>query len=281
MILIGFQQASPANTLCAYLNTQRIPCKVVAEHQQFQIYLKSEADLEPARQIASAFVHNPNDPRFQSAAWEQGVPANINGFGTGTLTRLTSQLKHAPVVTVVLVFGLLNYFLAFGLGQFQIYELLRFQPWSEVAASGEIWRLLSPALLHFSAMHLLFNLGWWFMLGRDIENTLGRSTLIMLFVASGLLSNYAQFIDSGPNFGGLSGVVYALLGFCWWLGWLKPQWQIQVPRPVVGFMLVWLLIGYADVLWIEMANTAHLVGLISGCALALLYSRLRRESSEN
>ena len=45
---------------------------------------------------------------------------------------------------------------------------------------------------------------------------------------------------------------------------------MTLPRAIVGFMLVWLVIGYADVLWVNMANTAHLVGLISGCLLAAL-----------
>jgi len=35
-------------------------------------------------------------------------------------------------------------------------------------------------------------------------------------------------------------------------------------------MLVWLLLGFADVLWVNMANAAHTAGLMSGCVMAWL-----------
>jgi GlpG protein len=92
--------------------------------------------------------------------------------------------------------------------------------------------------------------------------------LLVLFVFSAAASNVAQLVVSGPNFGGLSGVVYALVGCVWWLGWLKPAWGLSLPKPIVGFLLVWLVVGYLDVLPVSMANTAHTVGLICGCLFA-------------
>ncbi len=112
-----------------------------------------------------------------------------------------------------------------------------------------------------------------------IELAFARSMLGLLFgivkLASSVLpsfsaaaSNVAQLVVSGPNFGGLSGVVYALVGCVWWLGWLKPAWGLSLPKPIVGFLLVWLVVGYLDVLPVSMANTAHTVGLICGCLFA-------------
>ena len=83
-----------------------------------------------------------------------------------------------------------------------------------------------------------------------------------------VVSNLAQLIAVGPNFGGLSGVVYGVLGFVWFIGWLRPSWGIDLPKPVIGFMLLWLILGYADILWVNMANAAHTAGLVSGCAIA-------------
>ncbi|TMN94189.1 rhomboid family intramembrane serine protease GlpG, partial [Pseudoalteromonas sp. S409] len=37
---------------------------------------------------------------------------------------------------------------------------------------------------------------------------------------------------------------------------------------IVGFMLVWLVLGFADVLFFRKANWAHLGGLVSGMAFA-------------
>ena len=35
-------------------------------------------------------------------------------------------------------------------------------------------------------------------------------------------------------------------------------------------MLIWMVIGFADVLFVSMANEAHLSGLIIGCLAALV-----------
>ena len=74
----------------------------------------------------------------------------------------------------------------------------------------------------------------------------------------------------GPSFGGLSGVVYALVGYVWWLGWLMPEKGLSLSKPIIGFMLFWLLLGYTSLMPINVANTAHLLGLLSGCMLAYL-----------
>ena len=49
---------------------------------------------------------------------------------------------------------------------------------------------------------------------------------------------------------------------------------LQLPNAIVGFMLVWLVLGYADILWVNMANAAHTAGLITGCVMAALISLL-------
>ena len=115
-----------------------------------------------------------------------------------------------------------------------------------------------------------FNTMWWWQLGGCIEKSLGRITLVNLFLVSAIASNLGQFMVSGPYFGGLSGVVYALVGFIWWLGWLAPEKGLSLSKPIIGFLLFWLVLGFVDLLPVNTANTAHLLGLISGCLMALL-----------
>ena len=146
-------------------------------------------------------------------------------------------------------------------------------PFEMLVASNEWWRLIGPVFIHFSIMHLVFNLLGWWVFGSRIERTIGVSVLVILFLLSAVISNLAQLFISGPNFGGLSGVVYAVLGFVWWIGWLRPQWGLSVPKPFVGVMLIWLVLGYLDVLWVSVANTAHTAGLLVGCGLAWVLAR--------
>ncbi|MFP3427156.1 rhomboid family intramembrane serine protease, partial [Pseudoalteromonas sp. SIMBA_162] len=49
---------------------------------------------------------------------------------------------------------------------------------------------------------------------------------------------------------------------------LNPEKPALVSTSIIGFMRVWLGLGFADVLVIGMANWAHLGGLVSGMAFA-------------
>ena len=111
---------------------------------------------------------------------------------------------------------------------------------------------------------------WWWQLGGSVERVLGKGALINLFLVTAIFSNLGQFIVTGPNFGGLSGVVYGLVGYVWWYGWLSPEKGLTISKPIIGFLLFWLVLGYVDVLPVNMANTAHLLGLVSGCLLAAI-----------
>lgn len=272
--LIAIRNEGYAHLLANYLTSQHMPAHVApySEDGEYLVVLEQEAHLANARNICEEFVRQPQHPKYQQAAWENGEGVNLHPSKASNLniSSLLAWAKDAPftatilaVCTLVYVLSVLGFFSSVG-------HLLKMEPFSQLGQNHEYWRLITPAFLHFSAVHFIFNVLWWSMLGAQIERKLGMSMLIVLFVVSALCSNVAQAIVSGPAFGGLSGVVYAVLGFVWWTGWLKPAWGLFIPRSIVGFMLVWLVLGYADVLWVSMANTAHTVGLISGCAMAAL-----------
>jgi len=140
----------------------------------------------------------------------------------------------------------------------------------------QLWRWFTPALLHFSPLHILFNLLWWWYLGGPVERRLGSGKLFTLAVVSALVSNWGQAIFSGIYFGGLSGVVYALMGYVWLTGELKPERQLSLPRGLMVFSIVWLVLGYFDVFGLAIANAAHVFGLILGLLMAFVDLRIIR-----
>ena len=147
--------------------------------------------------------------------------------------------------------------------------------------SLELWRLITPIFLHFSLPHIIFNLLWVWVVGRRMEMQQGTFALLCLVIFSGLASNLAQFWVSGPLFGGMSGVVFALLGYAWL--WDKTQKQkiFSLPPALMGFMLIWLVLGYTGILetlgFGSIANTAHLAGLIAGMCLVPVISFVQRQ----
>jgi len=135
-------------------------------------------------------------------------------------------------------------------------------------SGGQVWRLFTPAFMHFNLPHILFNLLWVWVVGRRIESYLGWPVLLGLFLFSALASNIAPFWVSGPTFGGMSGFVFALLGFAWLWDRLRPAQLIGMPPALMGFMMFWLVLGFTGTLEVlglgSVANTAHLAGLIAG-----------------
>lgn len=147
-------------------------------------------------------------------------------------------------------------------------------------SGGQVWRLFTPAFMHFNLPHILFNLLWVWVVGRRIEICLGWPVLLGLFLFSALASNIAQFWVSGPMFGGMSGFVFALLGFAWFWDRLRPAQMIGMPPALMGFMLLWLVLGFSgalDALGLgSIANTAHLAGLIAGLVVVPLVKLIKR-----
>lgn len=290
--IIAFAQSNAADLLSAYLNTQGIESTVEFSNQiqassrvpdsdeasdpnkvsGYQVCIAQYEDIPQASRIAKDFVNNPNQPKFQASAWELGElshQASPNENSQNVVLALY-EFKRSPFTFIVLALCLLVFIISF-LGYLPAMgQLLEIKPMSELLQTHQWWRLVGPNFLHFSFMHLAFNLVWWWMLGRQLELSFGTSSLIIFFFIASLFSNISQLMVSGPNFGGLSGIVYALVGFVWWIGWLRPKWLISLPNNVIYFLLAWLVIGYFDVLWVNMANEAHTFGLVSGCLMALI-----------
>lgn len=153
-------------------------------------------------------------------------------------------------------------------------------------SAGEYWRFITPIFIHFGILHLVFNSLMLYVLGGRIERLQGSLHLFGLVLVTGVLSNFAQFYssDGASLFGGFSGVVYGLMGYCMVREKMDSRFQTGLPPAIYGFMLLWLAIGYTDILSStlgKMANAAHLGGLVAGIGLGLLAGLLFRPRVEN
>ncbi|MFJ4145624.1 rhomboid family intramembrane serine protease [Pseudomonas sp. NPDC089734] len=160
-------------------------------------------------------------------------------------------------------------------------EYAMFVPLADSLAAGQWWRLFSPMLIHFGILHLSMNGLWYWELGRRIELRQGRWHLLGLTLLFAAVSNIVQYLFGGPSlFGGLSGVLYGLLGHCWIFQLLAPNPVYRMPRGVLIMMLVWLVLclsGLVSLLGFgEIANGAHVGGLIIGCITGLLGGAIAR-----
>lgn len=145
------------------------------------------------------------------------------------------------------------------------------------------WRLISPMLLHFGWLHLVFNVLWWLDLGRRIECQ-SRLLLVALLLFTSVAANVAQAWQVASLFGGLSGVIYGLLGYIWVMDRYNPV-RYHLPQNILIFMLLWLLLGISGLFpalgFGDMANMAHIGGLVAGVAWGFMHTLLWRIRSSN
>jgi membrane associated rhomboid family serine protease len=133
---------------------------------------------------------------------------------------------------------------------------------------GEVWRLLTGALLHGGLLHLGLNVLAIWSLAPLVEAHGGRPTLPILFVTAALGGSATSLwlLPDAPSVGA-SGGILGIVGFLFVLGYRRRH---SLPQGFVGRMGVGILatgifgiVGYALV-----DNAMHAGGLVTGMLLA-------------
>jgi GlpG protein len=104
---------------------------------------------------------------------------------------------------------------------------------------------------------------WLRDLGSIIELRQGMLKLALLVVVLGIASNLGQYVADGPNFGGMSGVIYGLFGYIWLRSQCDPASGLGLPSSAVLIMMIWYFACLTGLIG-AVANTAHTVGLVGG-----------------
>ncbi|KFI11575.1 rhomboid family intramembrane serine protease GlpG [Vibrio coralliilyticus] len=266
--LISISNPRMAQAFIDYMASRHIDIKMMPEGSgQFALWLADSQHQIEAEAELQHFLDNPSDAKYQAASWDM-AESRTSQFSYQSPSMLAMvKAKAGPVTLAVMLVCIIIFALQqFGAGQ-AVFSALHFP--ALAGQEWQLWRWVSHAVLHFSVVHIAFNLLWWWQLGGDIEQRLGAKKLLQLFVVSAALSGAGQYWVEGANFGGLSGVVYALVGYLWMLGYKAPQLGLNMPKSIIGFMLVWLVLGFVQP-FMAIANTAHLVGLISGVVFGLV-----------
>jgi GlpG protein len=146
---------------------------------------------------------------------------------------------------------------------------------------GEVWRLFTPAWLHFSFMHLAFNVALVVFFGRRVEWGCGSLRLLAIVAVIAAVSNVAQYAASpGSLFGGMSGVAYGLFAFVAVRGRVSPDDPLwRLPTAFVVAMLGTLVVmaaGVTEPFGLSVANAAHAGGLVCGAVCAWITARAPR-----
>lgn len=163
-------------------------------------------------------------------------------------------------------------------------------PWFEKIQQGQIWRIFTPIFLHADIFHLLFNMIWLYVLGRQLEIHLKPLRYLLFIVLAAAFTNTSQYLMGGPSFLGFSGVLCAMLTFIWKRQVDAPWEGYQLQRSTFIFMMIFIFgmlglqmfsfaleIATGTTLSTSIANAAH----ISGAAFGLILASIPYFTREN
>jgi GlpG protein len=275
MRLIGhLKNESGAKTLGDYLVSLDIRNLVEPDAEGWAIWIYSEDQIEAGREALTSYLHSPGDTKFEHAT--QNAAALVERkrnekakFDKKILTRdsiwVSSTIGPVTLTLIVLsvavtLVNLLNPaspILDFLSISQRVHGIL-----PEVC-QGQVWRLITPIFVHFSLMHIVFNMLMLRDMGTLIENRQGPKALILLVLSIGIVSNVGQYLYGGPEFGGMSGVLYGLLGYIWMRGHSDPSSGLHLSPTTLAIMLVWFFLCLLNIIP-NVANACHAVGLVIG-----------------
>ncbi|WP_127717276.1 rhomboid family intramembrane serine protease [Halobacteriovorax sp. HLS] len=134
-----------------------------------------------------------------------------------------------------------------------------------------VWKLVTPVFIHFGIIHILFNMMWMKDLGKVVEAQRGGNFLIFFIFLVGAFSNAAQFFSIGPNFGGMSGVIYGLLGYLWMNKRFNKNSEYSLAKQDIYIMVGWFFLCLSGALSFSIANMAHAMGLSLGMLVGIFF----------
>lgn len=147
---------------------------------------------------------------------------------------------------------------------------------------GEVWRLVTPMLLHGGMMHLAFNMVAFFSLGGIIERIHGKWFLLAMMLGTGIIASLVQAfvpkeLGGNPIALGASGAILGLFGYLWIRPMLEPTYPVRIPPGNVVLILGWVLLCMTPIVT-GIANAAHIGGLLAGMAAVPLTIWLGKDS---
>ncbi|WP_048690358.1 rhomboid family intramembrane serine protease [Catenovulum maritimum] len=268
--IVTFSDIRAAKTVSDYLFVNQVENEISRDSSGFTICIADKQKFARAEQLISEFLSNPLDEKYMGASWQR---SQIDDFEThytqhkqhglvrfwrrsGWFTKLSSSL---------LVFIFILQLIGF---HPWLYHYLSFPTYLHQIELYQIYRLVTPALMHGDWLHLLMNLGLWLWLIGHLETERKVSFLLGLSLFAALLAHLLEASFTTSAFIGLSGVVCGVLSYVWLAGKRKNLEYVYFPDVVFWSSSALILLGFIEPFGIKVANWAHIGGLVAGILFA-------------
>src|SRR5687768_9348412 len=277
MRLIGhLPSENSAVTFSDFLCLHGIQNLVESENDGWAVWIHSEDEISKAKDFLLNYLGNPQDPKFiklarqARQARDQRERERAAEEGRAEPVERVYVIELGPVTLMLILASLAVFALPkFGFSPAWLNELWISETqmtFSEILR-GEVWRLFTPILIHGDWLHVALNALCLLVLGGMVERRHGSLRLGFLILLFAAISNVAEYLTSGPLFGGLSGMIYGLFGYVWLRGRVDPASGFELPTHIVTLMILWFflcLTPLPEKAGMKIANGAHAAGLIAG-----------------
>lgn len=146
----------------------------------------------------------PSEPAAAPPAGRVSLPDSIP-YVTYTIVGVTAAVYLAQLASVFL-FGYAN-------GPSQLDWLAAFgAQYNPAIRAGQIWRLLTPVLLHGSIPHIGFNMYALVIFGSGLERHFGRGRFLLLYLLGAFSGNVFSFLFTKDYSIGASTAIFGLIG---------------------------------------------------------------------
>lgn len=290
-----------ARRFVSYLATQGIDALAEEDSDKWAIWVRDEDHRQRAAEEFQAFLDQPDHPRYLEAERKEADQRHRERGAVRPTLPLPVRLRpprvrrpREPVpVTMFLIALSVAVTLLGWFGRLPtdslggaVYRELRFAgptvkreaTGTDALASirqGELWRLFTPIFLHFDYAHIIFNMLMFYHLAAQIERRRGPLRLTALVLLTALVGNLTQAYFKGPEFGGMSGVVYGLLGYLWMKSVNEPDSGFHLDGLTIAVAVAWFFLCVFEVIP-NVANHAHAGGLGTGILVGLFPTGRRR-----
>jgi membrane associated rhomboid family serine protease len=150
-----------------------------------------------------------------------------------------------------------------------LFDLGAMQPIA--VADGQFWRLFTAMFLHVGLLHVALNAYFFWLFGRMVEATFGRTWMVLIYVVAGFLASVASYafgpvttLAVGAS-GAISGVFGAFIAY----NYRRRQVAMNAANLRMALTVIVLnaviALGYSSIDW-----RAHVGGLVAGFALGYL-----------
>jgi len=256
---------------CAYLASRDIRSECVEHDDVFELWIERAEHVQDVKIEWQSYLEDPSQARFAQRKDYRAEREAARQLKSSYRKNFKRQYRGAGLTMTLIIISIIVYLLLQSAARVLVLNnLLLTAPMGLLNMLATTpWKLVTPIFLHFSILHILFNMYWLYVLGCLIETKEKFWFYFLLIVCAAVFSNLIQYWISGPSFGGMSGVVYALFAYIWISARRNPMSGYWLRRDFVYWMLGWFVLCFTGFLG-PVANFAHLGGLLMGAGFAAL-----------